>query len=54
MPPAFKTTGWLVWAEPRDASSAWSFNFKSGSEYWYYRDSSDGNRVFGVRAKPKQ
>ena len=54
MPPAFKTTGWLVWAEPRDAASAWAFNFKSGTEYWYYRDSSDGNRVFGVRAKPKQ
>ncbi|MBB5347055.1 DUF1566 domain-containing protein [Desulfoprunum benzoelyticum] len=54
MAPAFKTTGWLLWAEPRDAASAWAFNFKNGSEYWYYRDSSDGNRVFGVRAKPKQ
>lgn len=54
MAPAFKTTGWLLWAEPRDASSAWAFNFKNGSEYWYYRDSSESNRVFAVRSRPKQ
>ncbi|KGO33677.1 hypothetical protein JT06_12890 [Desulfobulbus sp. Tol-SR] len=53
MPPAFKTSGWLLWAESRDASSAWSFNFNSGVEYWYYRDSAEANRVFGVRTRSK-
>jgi len=51
MNPAFKTTGWVVWAEARDSSSAWRFNFYDGGEYWYDRSNSDRNRVFGVRSR---
>jgi hypothetical protein len=53
MNPAFKTTGWFVWAERKDSSSAWLFNFNRGDESWDgqpYR--SDGYRVFGVRSRP--
>ena len=53
MDPAFKTTGWYVWAEPRDSSSAWGFNFSDGEEIWYSRYSSNRYRVFGVRSRPR-
>lgn len=51
MDPAFKTTGWWVWAEPRASSSAWAFSFSYGNEDWLYRNAPDG-RVFGVRSRP--
>jgi hypothetical protein len=51
--PAFKTTGWWVWAEPHDSSSAWRFFFDDGFETWRGRDLSDSNRVFGVRSRPR-
>jgi hypothetical protein len=52
--PAFKTTGWWVWAEPRDSSSAWTFYFNNGNEeIWRTRDLSSGLRVFGVRSRPR-
>jgi len=34
MNPVFKTTGWWVWAEERDSSSAWFFGFYNGNEIW--------------------
>lgn len=51
MDPAFKTTGWYVWAEPRDASTAWYFSFKADEENWYGRNINNiRHRVFGVRS----
>ena len=47
------TSGWWVWAEPKDSSSAWGFNFSNGNEVWDYRDDSDDDRVFGVRSRPR-
>ena len=49
--PAFRTTGWWVWGEPLDASSAWNFSFNDGSESWNSRSSSYYNRVFAVRPR---
>lgn len=49
MDPAFRTTGWWVWAEPRDSSSAWDFYFLGGKESWGSRGFSYGYRVFGMR-----
>ncbi|MFH1091213.1 MAG: DUF1566 domain-containing protein [Pseudomonadota bacterium] len=34
MDPAFGTTGWWVWSEARDSSSAWGFDFNDGADYW--------------------
>jgi hypothetical protein len=53
MDPAFKTTGYYVWAEPRDSSSACYFNFSNGSDIWDGRDGSNGGRGFGVRSRPR-
>jgi hypothetical protein len=53
MDTSFKTTGWWVWAEPKDSSSAWDFDFNSGTEPSYNRRYSDDNRVFGVRSRPR-
>jgi hypothetical protein len=61
MDPAFKTTGWFVWAKAKDSSSAGGFHFGFGGEYfdgsyggaggWGTRaNRSDGSRVFGVRS----
>lgn len=48
----FKTTGWLVWScETKGSKSAWSFSFRSGKEYWRYRDSSGSRRGFAVRSQ---
>jgi hypothetical protein len=47
MDPAFKTTGWYVWAESS------GFNFNGGSEGWTYRNGSYGTRVFAVRSRPR-
>lgn len=52
MDPAFKTTGWWVWAEARDSSSAWYYNFSNGFEPWTFRSNSNYVRVFGVRSRP--
>jgi len=51
MDPVFGTTGWFVWGEPRDESSAWRFDFLDGGEYWYYRDGSSNYRVFAARSR---
>ena len=51
MDPAFRMTGWWVWAEPRDSSSAWYFDFNLGRENWFFRDYSSSYRVFGVRSR---
>ncbi len=51
MDPAFRMTGWWVWAEPRDSSSAWNFYFARGKEFWLNRNLSRNNRVFGVRSR---
>jgi hypothetical protein len=53
MDSAFKTTGYYVWAELRDSSSAWDFNFDNGHEYWRDRDNSHNTRGFGVRSRPQ-
>jgi len=47
----FTNNGGLVWAAgERDSSSAWCFNFYSGSEDWGLRTSSLNTRAFGVRS----
>ena len=52
MTPLLKTTGWWVWGEARDSSSAWGISFYWGNEYWYNRDNSNGHfRGFAVRSK---
>jgi hypothetical protein len=53
MAPAFKTTGWLVWAE--SPSSAYClFDFSAGSVIRSgIRDPSWIGRVFGVRSRPR-
>ena len=54
MDPAFKTTGWWVWAEPRDSSSAWDFNFPDGRGDWDARDYSRNHRVFAMRSRSRR
>ncbi len=54
MNPAFKITGWYVWAGPRDSSSAWDFNFSRGREDSHGRKSWFYARVFGVRSRPRK
>ena len=53
MDPVFGTTGWWVWGEPRDESSAWGFTFHYGGlELWGYRDySCNLLRVFAARSR---
>jgi len=53
MDPAFKTTGWCVWGEPRDSSSAWDFPFADGNEYSINRTNSRLTRVFAVRSRSR-
>jgi hypothetical protein len=53
MDPAFKTTSTWVWAEPRDSSSAWRFNFYNGREDWGYRTYWHSYRVFAVRSRSR-
>jgi hypothetical protein len=53
MGPAFKTTGYRVWSEPRDSSSAWYFNFNYGNEGTTNRSYSYNGRVFAVRSRPR-
>ena len=44
-----KTTGWWVWSESRDSSSAWYFG--SGGASWFFRDYSYYWRGFAVRSR---
>lgn len=53
MAPVFRTSGWWVWAEPRDAQSAWSFSFNHGCATWDARINSRYGRAFGVRRAPR-
>jgi hypothetical protein len=54
MDTAFKTTGWAVWAEPIDSSSAWAFRFGLGDDYSNNRDYSHYfYRGFGVRSRSR-
>lgn len=55
MDPAFKTTGWWVWAEPRGSSSAWGFSFNTGGDVDWLSLSTSLNKlgVFGVRSRPR-
>ena len=48
MDPTFKTTGYWVWAEPGDSSSAWSLDFAYGYENWLGRRYSGSGRGFGA------
>ena len=52
--PSFKTTGWWVWGEPLDSSSAWGFGFDGGARAWGDRGHSDDTRVFAVRPLPRR
>lgn len=54
MDPAFKTTGIRIWAEPKDSSSAWHFDFKGGFEDSYFRYDGPHFRVFGVRSRSRR
>lgn len=54
MDPAFKISGWWVWGEPRDSSSAWAFRFNGGGDSSYFRDTSSTIRVFGVRSRSRR
>jgi hypothetical protein len=49
--PVFKQTGWFVWAEPRDSSSACYVYFSDGLEFWGHRNGSYDVRAFGVRSR---
>jgi hypothetical protein len=51
--PAFKTTGWYVWAEPSDSSSAWRFDFLSSREGSVKRSYRFDHRVFAVRSRSR-
>lgn len=52
MDPAFKITGWWVWAEPISSTSAWGYAFLHGPGGWSGRPtSSDGGRGFAVRSR---
>jgi hypothetical protein len=49
----FKTTGYYVWAEPSDSSSAWYFDFFRGGDILEDRFNSYRGRGFGVRSRPR-
>lgn len=55
MDPGFKTTGWWVWAEPKDLSSL-DFGFDFGGRESSYGQGVlvIGGRVFGVRSRPRK
>ncbi len=51
MDPAFKITGWWVWAEHSSSSSVWGYAFLHGPGGWSGRPTSgDGGRGFAVRS----
>jgi len=45
----FANSGWVVWGEVRDSSSAWYFYFDDGDEYWGARSNTTNFRAFAVR-----
>jgi hypothetical protein len=49
--PAFKTTGWYVWAGPRSSRTAWGVNFTFGIDGWKYHNNSNTRRGFAVRSR---
>jgi len=56
MTPLLKTTGWWVWAEKRNSTTAYGFDFQSGTESWYdatsfYKFSA---RCFAVRSQGQE
>ena len=55
MDSAFKTTGWFIWAEPRNSSSAWYLHFSNGADDWLYQHFGDyyyaDARGFAVRSR---
>ena len=53
MDPAFKTTGWWVWAEPNGLPARCYFNFRYGKEISNGSGGSGEVRVFGVRSRPR-
>jgi hypothetical protein len=52
MDPVIKVTGWGLWAEPKDATTAWGFDFSVGKEDWGMREGAGNGRVIGVRSRP--
>ncbi len=50
MAPDFKTSGWWVWAENRDAQTAWAFAFNHGCITWDARANARYGRAFAVRS----
>jgi len=51
MTPLLKTTGWWVWSDETDSSSAWIFHFIHGGKIVYNRDLSGNGRAFAVRSR---
>lgn len=53
--PLFKITAWTVWTrELKGSSSAWCFNFDTGSSTWAARNRHPRKRAFAVRSpKPE-
>jgi len=51
--PVFKITGFYVWAELRNKSYAWAFNFGIGEECWFTQRTSNFVRALGVRSTIK-
>jgi len=52
MPPEFKTTGWVVWSnEQQGSSAAWYFGFGNGYELYGERSFSNDGRAFAVRSR---
>lgn len=51
--PVFKMSGWAVWAEPYDSSSAWNLVFRSGNDGRMNRVVSGRFRGFAVRSSKK-
>lgn len=56
MDPAFKITGFYVWAEPRNSSYGsygWAFGFGLGDDCWFTSRTANYCRAFGVRASQR-
>lgn len=51
--PVFKITGFYVWAELRNKSYAWAFNFGMGEKCWFTKRTSNYIRALGVRSSMK-
>ena len=51
--PVFNISGFYAWAEVRDNSYAWAFNFGMGEDCWFTKRTSNYIRVLGVRSTTK-